>query len=82
MLNKSIAHRPRPGKDQIMENIIRNIKDGQGIKEKGFELARKIADGHTERTGYRCEVRRILDYADIFDGHRREHYSFDVIEVE
>lgn len=70
-----------------MENIITNIKYGAMIDSdsyknlSGFDLARKIADENEQKTGHRTMVRRMLDYADIFDGERREHYSFDVFEV-
>jgi len=65
-----------------MENIIKNIKEGQGDdKHSGFNYARHIADEHEKKTGNKCIVRRFLDYADIFNGERREFYSFDVVEL-
>ena len=64
-----------------MENIIENVKWGQGTETTGFRLARQIANKHQEKTGNRCIVRRIVDYVDQFNGRDREHFSFDVIEM-
>jgi len=67
-----------------MQNIIMNIKDGtvnSHLKKKGVELAHHIADENEQKTGNKTIVTRVLDYADKYDGHRREHYSFDIIEI-
>ena len=66
-----------------MKNLIENIKEGQtdNTHTKGFELARKIADKHTQKTGNRCVVQRVLDYVDQFNERDREWFSFDVIEI-
>ena len=65
-----------------MENVIDNIKDGQGTASTtGFNLARKLADEHQQVYGNKCVVRRVLDYVDQFNDRDREHYSFDVIEI-
>ena len=65
-----------------MENVINNIKYGQGDGiHTGVHFARYLADQHTENTGNRCLVRRIIDYVDKFDGREREHHSFDVVEI-
>ena len=67
-----------------MENVIRNIEQGAQRAdgpERGFDLARKIADEHEKKTGNKCLVRRVLDYVDQFNGRDREHWSFDVVEI-
>ena len=67
--------------DTEMENLIINITAGQSDgKSKGFDLAKKIATQHEIESGNKCTIKRILDYADVFDNERREHYSFDVVE--
>lgn len=67
-----------------MKNVITNIPRGStmgtGI-ESGFDLARKIAKEHEEKTGNKCTVRRVLDYVDQYNGRDREHWSFDVVEI-
>ncbi len=68
-----------------MENIIKNIKDGEhwgdDRSKSWFDLARYFADEHEKKTGNKCCVRRVLDYVDTFNDRDREHYSFDVIEI-
>lgn len=66
----------------MVKNIIRQVKEGQSDGEStGFDLARKVADEHQEKTGNKCIVERYLMYADMFNGERREHSCFHVIEL-
>lgn len=66
-----------------MKSLIENIKEGQtdNTHTNGYELARKIANEHTQKTGNRCIVQRVLDNVDQFNGRNREWFSFDVVEI-
>lgn len=67
-----------------MENIINNIgakSHNSDLGLKGVELARHYADENQKATGNKTVVRRILEYTDYYNGDKREHFSFDIVEL-
>lgn len=69
-----------------MKNLICNVKNGSDMRIDNeqyysFDLAKKIAELHTEKTGNKCVIDRILDYTDSYDNNVRYHFSFDIYEI-